>query len=274
MRFSITMAPRHFCRDLLPGRHRASDEARDHGGQFGRLDWLGDVHLETGSQSARPVFGSSKGRKRHRRDINAALSLPLTHSPHQAVAIFTRHSYVSHHYIGQHLWWSCSNQRVGIRGGTDSDHVCAVLSKRRLNQFARIILVINYQRAHASEFARSFNCNRLASVLVECRGDGADRKRDFESRALAFARARGLDRSAMQLDQVFDKSQTEAEAAVPSGARRVGLLEAVKDVGQEISADALRSRRASMRPPCGVNFTALESRFQITCCNRAGSPVI
>src|SRR5215475_6595027 len=35
-----------------------------------------------------------------------------------------------------------------------------------------------------------------------------------------------------------------------------------------------RSSRASTRPPRGVNLTALESRFQTTCCKRAGSPVI
>src|SRR5262249_29380705 len=68
--------------------------------------------------------------------------------------------------------------------------------------------------------------------------DGADRQRHIEGRALAFSRARGLDRPAMQLDQVFDESQAEAEAAVPSGARRVGLVEAFKDIGHEITADA------------------------------------
>jgi hypothetical protein len=37
------------------------------------------------------------------------------------------------------------------------------------------------------------------------------------------------------------------------------------------------SRRVSAipaRPPGGVNFTAFASRFQITCCRRAGSPII
>ena len=33
-----------------------------------------------------------------------------------------------------------------------------------------------------------------------------------------------------------------------------------------------RSRRTSMRPCGGVNLTAFESRFQITCCSRLGSP--
>ena len=33
-----------------------------------------------------------------------------------------------------------------------------------------------------------------------------------------------------------------------------------------------RSSRTSMRPPAGVNFTALESRIVTTCCRRSGSP--
>src|SRR5215813_12097637 len=59
---------------------RAPDKAHDHNGQFGRLDRLGDVHLETGAQGAHPVFDSPICRKRHRRDISAALSLPLARS--------------------------------------------------------------------------------------------------------------------------------------------------------------------------------------------------
>ena len=68
--------------------------------------------------------------------------------------------------------------------------------------------------------------------------------------------------------------------------RRVGLAEALEDVGQELGRDAdarcrrravaRRSSRAaarpSTRPPCGVNFTAFESRFQTTCCSRPASP--
>ena len=31
-------------------------------------------------------------------------------------------------------------------------------------------------------------------------------------------------------------------------------------------------RRTATEPPAGVNFTALETTFQITCCRRSGSP--
>src|SRR5215510_2007735 len=75
---------------------------------------------------------------------------------------------------------------------------------------------------------------------------------------MAFAPALGLDRSAMQLDQVFDESKAEAEAAVPSGARRVGLSEAVKDVRQEISADAFARVGHG---DANVRIHALQARF-------------
>src|SRR5262245_66655645 len=75
---------------------------------------------------------------------------------------------------------------------------------------------------------------------------------------MAFARALGLDRSAMQLDQVFDERQSKAESAVPSGARRVGLAEAFKDIGQEIRADAF-ARVA--HGDANVRVNALQPRF-------------
>jgi hypothetical protein len=48
-----------FCRDLLSRRNRASDEARDRGGQFGGIDRLVDVSLETSRQGLYPAFSSA-----------------------------------------------------------------------------------------------------------------------------------------------------------------------------------------------------------------------
>src|SRR5262245_33838962 len=62
----------------------------------------------------------------------------------------------------------------------------------------------------------------------------------------------------MQLDQVFDERQAKTEAAVPSGARRVGLAEAVKYIGQEIRADAF-ARVA--HGDANVRVNALQPRF-------------
>src|SRR5262245_60998856 len=65
----------------------------------------------------------------------------------------------------------------------------------------------------------------------------------------------------MQLDQVFDERQAEAESAVPSGARHVGLAEAGKDIGQEIRADAF-ARVA--HGDANVRVNALQPRFDST----------
>src|SRR5262245_58941512 len=62
----------------------------------------------------------------------------------------------------------------------------------------------------------------------------------------------------MQLDQVFDERQAEAEAAVPFGARGVGLSEAVKDIWQEIRPDAF-ARVA--HGDANVRVHALQARF-------------
>src|SRR5262249_26986862 len=134
-----------------------------------------------------------------------------------------------------------------------------------LEQFARIVLVVDYQRAQAHKRPRAFDRNRRALGFPDRRSDGADRQRHFEGRALAFSRASGINRPAMQLDQVFDESQAEAEAAVPSSARRVGLAEAVKDVWQEIRADAF-ARVA--HGDANVWVHALQLRFDATALRR------
>jgi len=64
-----------------------------------------------------------------------------------AGSIFPRHSQVDHHHIGQLPCWRRSYQLKGFSGGTGGDHACAVLRKRRLKQFARVIRVINHQRS-------------------------------------------------------------------------------------------------------------------------------
>src|SRR5215470_6219078 len=62
----------------------------------------------------------------------------------------------------------------------------------------------------------------------------------------------------MQLDQVFDERQSKAETAVPSGARRVGLGEAVKDIGEEIRNDAFARVAHS---DANVRVHALQAHF-------------
>src|SRR5215813_834331 len=239
----------------------ASDEVLDHDGQIGGINRLGEVHLEAGLQSADPVVNPSIGRERYRRSVEIALSLPLAHATNQAVAVFTRHYYVDHHHIEPLSGWLCSDQIKGFGGGTGGEHVRAVLRKRRLKQFARIIFVINHQHAHTREFSRTFDRSRRASSPAGRRGNGADRQHHFESRALVFASACGLGHSAMQFDHVLDKSQVEAKATVPFRARHVGLSEAVKDKGQEIRANAFAG---IAHGDADVRIYALQARFDTT----------
>jgi hypothetical protein len=93
-------------------------------------------------------------------------------------------------------------------------------------------------------------------------------------------------RPAVRLDEVADDGEPEPEPAVLARVGRVGLVEALEDVGQRVGADADAGvphhyPRARLRllqphldaPPAGVNLTALERRLVTTCCKRAGSPM-
>ena len=95
------------------------------------------------------------------------------------------------------------------------------------------------------------------------------------------------DGAAMRLDEVADDGEAEAEAAVTARGRRVAPGGTVEDVRQEVrrrcpgpvsltrdldvAAPSLDARRRCGRR-AGVNFTALASRFQSTCCSRPASP--
>src|ERR1044071_7335510 len=58
-----------------------------------------------------------------------------------------------------------------------------------------------------------------------------------ESRPLPFARAVGLDRAAVQLDQVAHYRQPQTEPAVLARRLLVGLPEPLEDVRQELRLD-------------------------------------
>ena len=87
----------------------------------------------------------------------------------------------------------------------------------------------------------------------------------------------------MQLNQIVNDRQAEPEPSV-DGRRAVRLAEPIEHVRQECGIDAdarvltsirMRSLTCStltmMRPPLGVNLTALDNRFHKTCCRRVAS---
>ena len=104
----------------------------------------------------------------------------------------------------------------------------------------------------------------------------------------ARASALGLHLAAVQLHQVADDGETQAEPPVSACLAGVRLAELLEHVGQELGGDAelrrprrgcarpssARSTRTWMQPPRGVNLTALLRRFHTTCWSRVASPRI
>ena len=74
----------------------------------------------------------------------------------------------------------------------------------------------------------------------EPRGDLRDRQRqsDDEGRAFPFAGTLRVDAAPVQLDQVLDERQPQAEAAVRPRARAIRLRETLEDEGKHVGSDA------------------------------------
>jgi hypothetical protein len=62
---------------------------------------------------------------------------------------------------------------------------------------------------------------------------------DSERGALTLARTLRCHLTAMQLDEMAHKSQPEAEPGMRAGARAVGLMETLEEMGQLLLADSL-----------------------------------
>ena len=90
----------------------------------------------------------------------------------------------------------------------------------------------------------------------------------------------------MHLHDVPGNRKSQAEAAVFAREPAVALAEALEDVRKEFVRDAdagigdddvdvavVGSRWTVTSPPFGVNFTAFDRMFHITCCSRSGSPM-
>src|SRR5262249_60075331 len=70
------------------------------------------------------------------------------------------------------------------------------------------------------------------------RADSMEGQAHVERAPLSNSRALRPDRAAMQLDEMTDDRETETEAALRPGRRRVGLPEALEDVRQKGGIDA------------------------------------
>ena len=173
----------------------------------------------------------------------------------------------------------------GLRPPMPPVHVRAGAAQHRLQQRARILLVVHDQDVDAVD--ATARGSALAGCAARLAAE-ADRQDDRERRSLAAPLAVGADGPAVQLDEVPRDRQAQSEAAVDARGRAVSLAEAIEHEREELGRDArcrcppLRfpsTRRPAhgdvlTRPPRGVNFSAFDSRLPMTCCRRAASPSV
>ena len=200
----------------------------------------------------------------------------------ELVAVFDRHADVAEQNIRSEAFQFFQR----LVGGRSESHFGVLTGEEAADDVASIGLVVDDQDFDAGkvgDLVKRLDELRLG-LRVDPIGlgrlDGLERQGDGECRAVIFAGAFGGDGAAVELDELLDDGQAEAEAAVAAGRSTVGLAEAIEDVRQEFGRDAgpvsvtltstcelTRSSAIWMRPPLGVNLTALVSRFQTTCCS-------
>ena len=127
--------------------------------------------------------------------------------------------------------------------------------------------------------------DRRCAARLACRGGRAAGSRTVNVEPCAVRLARGLDRSAVQLDELPDQREADAEPALGAVAGVVGLDEEIEDVRQQVRADAAAfvgdaqhglgalgaspTRGRACR--AGENLSALETRLPTICSRRTGS---
>ena len=113
-----------------------------------------------------------------------------------------------------------------------------MLAEHRREQLQRIRIVVDQEHAGAIEPKPiGGNLHRLEPGLADGRL-GGQRQRHRERGASAGAVTLGLHGAAVELDQVVHDRETEAESGLTPAAARIGLAEAVEDVGEQIGVDA------------------------------------
>ena len=247
------------------------------------------MDLVAGHHGAGSVFGAGEGGEGDGWRSAALVGREFADGADEFVAVFVGHADVAEDQVGL---FGLEQLEAAVGGlGDDARSALRSVSKRLIRSRASGSSSMTRTLAPSSETCSEIErglavgaARMLASV--GCVASDCERQGDGEGRALAFAATFGGDASAVQFDEVLDDRQAEAEAAVVARGGGVGLAEAVEDVGQELGGDALAGvahgdfdvridaleQRPRRWPPLGVNLMALESRFQTTCCSRAGSP--
>jgi len=134
---------------------------------------------------------------------------------------------------------------------TDGDHLRRVAGEHPGDQLAGVGIVLDDEDPDAGEIGdgEAGLAREVAPGVGGGIGRGVgprfqgrrrerrERQADGEDRPLPGAGARRLDRAAVQLDQMADDGEAEAEATVLPARRGVGLAEALEDVGEELRLD-------------------------------------
>ena len=116
------------------------------------------------------------------------------------------------------------------------------LASTRLMSAARVRLVVHDQHLDARQIDAAAYRASTFSAWSGARDVSAanrrQRQRHDERGALVFAAALGPDGAAVQLDEVLDDGQAQAQPAVVARRGGVGLAEALEDHRQELGLDA------------------------------------
>ena len=233
----------------------------------------------------RPREGGERDQRQAR---ERALLLDLADAPHQLVAVASRQADVADQHVGPRLLQRAAARRRSrppcARGHRGPPAPAIIIS-------TGLAVVLHHQHVEAvqAQRARVLAASKPLSVSGASVSASPPCATGSSTRIVAPwptpALLRGH-RAAMQVHQVLDDGQPQAQAAVPPVARRVALGEAVEQVRQEFAgvmpwpksctssaqpvAAAPQAHHARARPR-GENLMALVIRFQKICWKRAGS---
>jgi len=185
------------------------------------------VIVEARVEGLLPVFDS---RVRSERDGWNGRDHPILQRAdllHKRVSIFSRHRDVADQDIGTPRLDGC--ERVG--GACFGSYLSAFASKNHLQQIALVGSIINDENSNPFEvrLARSFGTRETIRLASRVRAGQKNRKR----RAAIFSATGNAGHAAVELDDVPDNREAEAEAAVRSSEAAVCLSEAIEDMREK-----------------------------------------
>jgi hypothetical protein len=195
--------------------------------------------------------------------------------------------------LQQHGGTLARDQAHRLVGAVRGDDHRAALLQHLGQQLARVGLVVDQQDLDAGEVDQLVARRAHRAGLSATSGATAIGVRSFArigSRSVKVAprSVRGcsqLDGAAVQLDDVADDRQADAQPAVAALAAAVELTKAIEherhEIGAMPAAGVATSTTTSLPAAVtsrldaaarGVNLMAFDSKFQIACCRRPASP--